>query len=96
VRHVLPSVRSPTLVLHNVDQPYCRVAHGRYLARHILGAKYVELPGSALYPWLGSQEDVLPEIEEFVTGVRPVRDPDRVLSTVLFTDIVGSTQRCAR
>ena len=96
VRHVLSSVRSPTLVLHNVDQSYCRVGHGRYLAEHIEGAKYVELAGSALYPWLGDQEAILAEIEEFVTGVRPVREPDRVLTTVLFTDMVGSTERAAQ
>ncbi len=95
VRHVLPSVRSPTMILHSLDQPYCRVGHGRYLAEHIEGAKYVELHGGALYPWLGDQEAVLSEIEEFVTGVRPVREPDRVLSTVLFTDIVGSTEHAS-
>jgi class 3 adenylate cyclase/pimeloyl-ACP methyl ester carboxylesterase len=96
VRHVLPSCRSPTLILHNVDQPICRVEHGRYLAEHIADAKYVELPGSAMYPWWGDQDAVLAEIEEFVTGVRPVREPDRVLTTVLFTDIVGSTERAVR
>ena len=96
VRHVLPSVRSPTLILHYVDQSYCRVGHGRYLAEHIAGAKYIELPGSVLYPWLGDQEVVLSEIEEFVTGVRPVREPDRVLTTVLFTDMVSSTEHATR
>jgi class 3 adenylate cyclase/pimeloyl-ACP methyl ester carboxylesterase len=96
VRHVLPSVHSPTLILQYIDQPYCRVGHGRYLAEHIAGSKYIELPGSALYPWLGDQEMVLAEIEEFVTGVRPVREPDRVLTTVLFTDMVGSTEHATR
>jgi class 3 adenylate cyclase len=96
VRHVLSSVRSPTLILQSVDQPYCRVGHGRYLAQHIIGAKYVELPGGALYPWMGDQEAVLAEIEEFVTGVRPVRESDRVLTTVLFTDMVGSTEHATR
>jgi class 3 adenylate cyclase len=96
VRDVLRSVGSSTLIMHNVDQPFSRVAHGRYLAEHIAEAKYVELPGSALYPWWGDQEPVLAEIEEFVTGVRPVREPDRVLTTVLFTDMVGSTERAAQ
>ena len=96
VREVLPSVHSPTLIMHNVDQPFCRVVHGRYLAEHIAGAKYIELPGSALYPWWGDQDAMLSEIEEFVTGVRPVREPDRVLTTVLFTDMVGSTARASQ
>jgi class 3 adenylate cyclase len=72
-----------------------RVAHGRYLADHIDGARYVELPGDELLPFFGQQDAVLDEIEEFVTGVRPVQEPDRVLATVLFTDIVSSTERAA-
>jgi class 3 adenylate cyclase len=95
VRDVLSSVRSPTLVLHSRDQSFCRVDHGRYLAEHIDGAKYVEVPGGGLYPWWSDQDDMLMEIEEFATGARRAPETDRVLATVLFTDIVGSTQRAS-
>jgi class 3 adenylate cyclase/pimeloyl-ACP methyl ester carboxylesterase len=93
VRHILPLVRVPTLIIHRADQTFMRVDHGRYLAEHIDGARYVELPGTGLLPFFGDQNAILDEIEEFVTGVRPMREPDRVLSTVLFTDIVSSTER---
>jgi len=93
VRHILPMVHVPTLILHKADQAFMRADHGRYLAEHIDGARYVELPGSELMPFFGDQRPFLDEIEEFVTGVRPVHEPDRVLSTVLFTDIVSSTER---
>jgi class 3 adenylate cyclase len=93
LRGVLPSIRVPTLVLHRAGDRFIRVDHGRYLAEHIPGAKYVELPGEDHV--VGDTETIPGEIEEFLTGVRPVPDIDRVLATVLFTDIVGSTQRAA-
>jgi hypothetical protein len=95
VREVLPAIRVPTLVVHRSDANGFGVEHGRYLARHIRGAKYVELPGVDNLIWAGDQDAVVAEIQDFVTGVRPAPDPRRVLATVLFTDIVGSTQRAA-
>ena len=95
LRGVLPSMRVPTLVLHRVGDRYIRVGHGRYLAEHIPGAKYVELPGEDHHFFMGDTEAMLGEIEEFLTGVRPVPEIDRVLATVLFTDIVRSTERAA-
>ena len=95
IRDLLPSLRMPTLILHRVEETWVRVEHSRYLAAHIPGAKYVELPGGDHWPWMGDSDAVIDEIEEFVTGTRPVREPDRVLATVLFTDIVDSTRRAA-
>jgi pimeloyl-ACP methyl ester carboxylesterase len=95
IRELLPSIRVPTLILHRAEETWCRVDHSRYLAEHIPGAKYVELPGGDHWPWMGDSDAVIDEIEEFVTGARPVRDLDRVLATVLFTDIVDSTKRAA-
>ena len=93
IRHVLPAIRVPTLVLHRTDEELA--AASRYLGEQIPGAKVVELPGNDHMPWLGDHERVLDEIEEFLTGVRPHPAFDRVLATVLFTDIVGSTERAA-
>jgi pimeloyl-ACP methyl ester carboxylesterase len=95
IRDLLPSLRVPTLILHRVEETWVRVEHSRYLAEHIPGAKYVELPGGDHWPWMGDGDAVIDEIEEFVTGTRPAREPDRVLATVLFTDIVDSTRRAA-
>jgi class 3 adenylate cyclase len=95
LRSVLSSIRVPTLVLHRVGDRFIRVGHGRYLAEHIPGAKYVELPGSDHLPYVGETQAMLGEIEEFLTGMRPAPEVDRVLATVLFTDIVGSTERAA-
>jgi class 3 adenylate cyclase len=95
VRDVLPAIRVPTLVIHRSDAAGFRVEHGRYLAEHIPAARYVELPGADNLIWAGDQDAMLAEIQDFVTGVRPVLDPRRVLATVLFTDIVGSTQLAA-
>lgn len=93
VRHVLPSIQAPTLVLHHSENRYARVGHGRYLAEHIPGARYVELPGANFGPFNAKErEQILDEIEEFLTGVRPVPQVDRVLATVLFTDVVDSTK----
>ena len=72
-----------------------RVGHGRYLAEHIAGSRYVELPGADTLHWTGDAQPMLDEIEEFVTGARGGLDTERVLTTIVFTDIVGSTQRAA-
>jgi class 3 adenylate cyclase len=95
LRNVLPAIQVPTLVLHRAGNRHIRVGHGRYIAEHIPGAKYVELPSEEHYFHAGDTEAVLAEIEEFLTGVRPAGEFDRVLATVLFTDIVGSTERAA-
>lgn len=95
VRHVLPTIRVPTLVMHRRDDSFLKVQHSRYLAEHIPGARYVELEGSDSLFSVGDADAIIGEIEEFLTGHRQERDPDRVLATVLFTDIVGSTERAA-
>jgi pimeloyl-ACP methyl ester carboxylesterase len=95
VRSVLPAIRVPTLVLHRTGDRVTRVEGARYIADRIPGARYVELPGDDHYPWIGDQDALLDEVEEFLTGVRPVPEPDRMLATVLFTDIVGSSERAA-
>jgi class 3 adenylate cyclase len=96
VRDVLPSIRVPTLVLHRRDDSFIKVEHSRYLAARIPGATYVELEGSENIFSLGDTEAVMGEIEEFLTGTRHQREPDRMLATVLFTDICGSTERAAQ
>jgi class 3 adenylate cyclase/alpha-beta hydrolase superfamily lysophospholipase len=95
VRHVLPTIRVPTLVLHRSGDRHLRVGHGRYLAEHIPGARYVELPGEDYIFHVGDTEPMLGEIEEFLTGARSAPESDRVLATVMVTDIVGSTERAA-
>ncbi|MDX6448821.1 MAG: hypothetical protein QOD08_1284 [Gaiellaceae bacterium] len=96
VRDVIPTVNVPTLVVHRVGDPVCHVENGRYLAKHIRGARYVELPGTDHVPWgEDGGEDVIGEIRKFLTGVREAPEPDSVLATVLFTDLVGSTARAA-
>jgi class 3 adenylate cyclase len=79
--------------VHREDAVFVPVGHGRYLAAHIPGAHYVELPGADVPYWVGNAGPMLDEIEEFVTGVRGGADAERVLTTIVFTDIVGSTQR---
>ncbi len=95
VRPVLPTIRVPTLVLHCTGDRIVSVENGRYIARHIPNAKYVELPGEDHFPYLDASETIVAEIEEFVTGARQTPEADRVLATVLFTDIVDSTTRAA-
>jgi class 3 adenylate cyclase len=95
VRDVLPSIGVPTLVIHRIDNRLTDVRHGRFLGEHIPGARYVELPGDDYLWFVADAEAVLDEIEEFLTGSRPTRGSDRVLATVLFTDLVGSTERAA-
>ena len=96
IRHVLPAIRVPTLVLHRTGDRDSSVEEGRYIAARIPGAKFVELPGDDHFPFIGDMDSTLDEIEEFVTGARPDREPDRVLATVLFTDIVSSTEHAVR
>jgi len=93
VRAVLPTVHIPTLVLHRHGDRVVNRRAGKDLAARIPGARYVELPGIDHQPWAGDSEVVLGEIEEFLTGARSVPEPERVLATLMFTDIVGSTQR---
>jgi class 3 adenylate cyclase len=95
VRHVLGSIRVPTLLLHRTADRGIRVEHSRYLAEHIPGARLVELEGEDTLPFLGDSAAVIGEIDEFLTGDRRPLEHDRVLATVLFTDIVGSTMRAA-
>jgi class 3 adenylate cyclase len=93
VRPVLPTIQVPTLVLHRTGDIFSPIEQSRYLAAHIPGARFVELPGEDHAGWEGDASQGNDEIEEFLTGHRPVHEPDRVLATVLFTDIVGSTDR---
>jgi class 3 adenylate cyclase len=95
VRHVLPSIRVPALVLHRKDDGVESVDGARHIAGQIPSARFVELQGVDSPPWAGDSGAIVDEIQEFLTGVRSVPEVDRVLSTVLFTDIVGSTERAA-
>ena len=93
IRHVLPAVRVPTLLLHSVNDRVIGIGAGRYMAEHIRGAKLVELNGIDHVPWGCDASRIADEIEDFLTGTRRGPEPDRVLATVLFTDIVGATER---
>ena len=93
VRDVLPSIRVPTLLMHRRDDPFIDPRHSEYLAARIPGAKLALLPGNENLIVAGDSDAGIDEAEEFLTGVRPQREPDRVLATVLFTDIVDSTGR---
>ena len=95
IRSVLPAIKVPTMILHRADEIMVPVAMGRYLAEHIPGAKLVELPGVDHVPWVGDTDRFVEEVEEFLTGSRSAAHSDRVLATVLFTDIVGSTGHAA-
>lgn len=95
VRAVLPTIAQPTLVIHRSGDRYMRIGHGRYVADRIPGANLVELPGDDHLFFMGDQDAILDEIQAFLTGVRGSPDTDRVLATVLFTDIVGSTDRAS-
>jgi len=86
---VLPLVWVPTLVLHPAGDKAMLIGGGRYLARHIPGAKLLEVPGIDHFPWVGDTDSISDEVEQFVTGTRRGAEPDRILAT-LFTDIVGS------
>ncbi|BBX75738.1 adenylate/guanylate cyclase domain-containing protein [Mycobacterium shinjukuense] len=94
-RDSLAHISAPTLILHRVDATFVPVGHGRYLAEHITGSRFVELPGADALYWVGDTAALLDEIEEFITGVRGGFIAERVLTTIMFTDIVGSTERAA-
>jgi class 3 adenylate cyclase len=95
VRDVLPTVQAPTLVIHRTGDEFYAATHSRYFARHIEGARFVELPGDDHLMYAGETDAILGEIEVFVTGARRGDVTDRVLTTVLFVDIVKSTSRLA-
>ena len=95
VRDVLPSIRVPTLVMHRTEDSFIKVEHSRYIASKVPGSRYVELEGGDNMFSLGDSEAVIGEIEEFLTGTRHEREPDRMLATVLFTDICDSTRKAA-
>ena len=94
IRATLPAIGVPTLVLHRAEDRIVPVEHARYMAEHIPGARYVELPRGDHLWWVDG-DDILDEIETFLTGTTTAYEPDRVLSTVLFTDIVDSTTKAA-
>ena len=96
LRPILPTLRTPTLVLHRAGDRVVGIEHGRYLATHIAGASFVELPGDDHLFQTGDIDAPLDEIEEFLTGVRRGPDVDRVLTTIMFTDIVASTKEATR
>ncbi len=95
VRAVLPTIRVPTLVIQHADDRFFAAARGKYVADHISGAKYVELPGRNAYHFVEPWRESFQEIAEFLTGRQADVADDRVLATVLFTDIVDSTRRAA-
>jgi len=95
VRHVLPAIRVPTLILHRTAERVIDVAHARYMVERIPGAKLIELAGVDHSYLTGDSNSLLDEVEVFLTGSRHVHEPDRVLATVLFVDIAGSTERAA-
>jgi class 3 adenylate cyclase len=96
VREVLPAIRVPTILIYRTDDADVQVDEGRYIAERISGARFVEVPGADHSMWTGDATAILDEIEEFLTGVRRGPEPDRVLATVLFTDVVGSTELATR
>jgi pimeloyl-ACP methyl ester carboxylesterase len=95
VRGLLGSVQAPVLVLHRSGDRYADVHAGRYMAQRLPNARLVELPGDDSFPFYGDQDAVVALVQEFLTGAMPVADPDRVLATVVFTDLVDSTSRAA-
>ena len=95
-RPILPAIRVPTLILHRTEDRMVPVEHARYLSRHIAGARYVEVPGADHFFFTGDADAYLDQIEEFLTGERHAGTSDRVLATVLFADIAGSTERATQ
>jgi len=95
VRDTLAHITAPALIIHRDSSDFVPVGHGRYLAEHIAGSRYVELPGADALYWVGDTSAMLDEIEEFITGVRSGFETARVLTTIVFTDILGSTERAA-
>jgi class 3 adenylate cyclase len=95
VRSVLGSIRAPTLVFHRRDNEWIPAAFGRYVAEHIAGANFVEIDGTDHHYYRGNVDSILSAVRELVTGTHEAVDDDRVLATVLFTDIVGSTEKAS-
>ena len=96
IRGVLSAISAPTLILHRRDDVISPFGHAQYLADHIAGARLVALDGCDHWPWVGGDADqIIAEVEEFLTGARGQPEPERALATVMFTDIVGSTERAA-
>jgi hypothetical protein len=93
IRAILPTIRVPTLILQRSGDRLVPCQGARYMAEQIPAAKFVELPGDDHIPWIGNADPLLAEIQEFLTGEPPILEADRVLATVLFIDIVQSTQR---
>lgn len=96
VRHVLPTIRVPTLVIHRTGDLCLKVEEGRYVANQIPGARFVELPGDDHLPFVGDQDTMLDEVEEFLTGVRHRPEPDTVLATILYIRIVDADEQVKR
>jgi pimeloyl-ACP methyl ester carboxylesterase len=96
VRHVAPSIAVPTLIVHTVHDQICHVENARWLARNIPNSRYLELDGLDHVPWGDRSDEIVGEIQEFLTGTRDAGTPDTVLATVLFTDIVDSTAHASR
>jgi class 3 adenylate cyclase len=96
IRAVLPSIRVPTLVLHRLGDRDANVAEGRWIAEQVPGARFVELAGEDYLPWVGDQDSIVDELQEFFTGARSTPEGDRALATLLFTDICDSTGHAAR
>jgi class 3 adenylate cyclase len=94
IRAILPTIRVPTLLLHRTGD-MLPIEGARYMAERIPGARLIEMEGDDHWPWIGDPEEVCGYVEEFVTGGRHEPETDRVLATVLFTDIVGSTERAS-
>jgi class 3 adenylate cyclase len=95
VRNVLPAITVPTLILHRAGDRLFDPQGAKYIAARIPGARYIELPGDDHIAWLGDSDALIGEIQEFLTGARPISEVDRVLATVMFVDIVNSTERAA-
>lgn len=95
VRHVLPSIHVPTLILHRTGDLDSDVGGARWMAQQVPNARYIELPGNDHLPFVGDQDAILDHVEEFLTGARHVPEPDRILATVMFVDVVESTRRAA-
>ncbi|SPM33549.1 cyclase, partial [Mycobacterium rhizamassiliense] len=95
VRDTLPRVTAPTLILQRDNSEFAPVGHAHYLAEHVAGSRLVELPGEDALYWVGDTAPMLDEIEEFITGVRGGSEAERLLTTIVFTDIVSSTERAA-
>src|SRR5207247_735208 len=93
VREVVPTIHVPTLVLHSPRDTVVPIGQGRWLAEQIEGSRFVELKGQDHAPWFDVADEVVAEVREFLTGFREAPEPEKILATVLFTDIVGSTDR---